>query len=69
MAKSIGKSTVAMYIDGKWVNLGYLASPVSIYQPPNVIGGSLDGATIPQGTRDGQTLVWSYDRQRWVDKT
>ena len=32
----------------------------------NVVGGSLDGASIPSGTRDGQKLVWDATRQRWI---
>jgi hypothetical protein len=32
----------------------------------SVVGGSLDGATIPPGTRDGQRLVWDAVRQRWI---
>lgn len=33
---------------------------------PNVVGGSLDGAAIPPGTRDGQRLVWDAHCQRWI---
>ena len=32
----------------------------------NVVGGSLDGATIPEGTRDGQQYQWDAKLQRWV---
>ena len=32
----------------------------------SVVGGSLDGATIPPGTRDGQKLVWDASLQRWI---
>jgi hypothetical protein len=32
----------------------------------NVVGGSLDGATIPEGTRDGQQYQWNAKLQRWV---
>lgn len=32
----------------------------------NVVGGSLDGATMPAGTRDGQQYRWDADAQRWV---
>ena len=32
----------------------------------SVVGGSLDGAAIPPGTRDGQRLVWDAARQRWI---
>ena len=31
----------------------------------NVVGGSLDGATMPEGTRDGQQYRWDADRRRW----
>lgn len=31
----------------------------------NVVGGSLDGASIPNGTRDGQKLVWDAKANRW----
>lgn len=32
----------------------------------NVIGGSLDGANLPAGTRNGQRLTWDATRQRWI---
>jgi hypothetical protein len=35
-------------------------------QASSVVGGSLDGAAIPPGTRDGQRLVWDAARQRWI---
>lgn len=34
-------------------------------KPANVVGGSLDGASIPNGTRDGQKLVWDAKANRW----
>jgi len=43
-------------------------APKPTDQPANVVGGSLDGAAIPPGTRDGQTLTWSADRLRWIGK-
>ena len=35
-------------------------------QVPNVVGGSLDGASIPSGTQHGQTYRWDARSQRWV---
>lgn len=32
----------------------------------NVVGGSLDGETMPKGTRDGQQYRWDALSQRWV---
>ena len=32
----------------------------------NVVGGSLDGATIPEGTRHGQQYQWDAKLRRWV---
>lgn len=32
----------------------------------NIVGGSLDGASIPDGTRDGQKLTWSEEKKRWL---
>ena len=33
---------------------------------PNVVGGPLDGADIPNGTRDGQEYRWDDRTRRWV---
>ncbi len=35
-------------------------------QVGNVVGGSLDGATMPDGTRDGQQYQWDAKLRRWV---
>lgn len=32
----------------------------------SVLGGSIDGAEIPAGTRHGQRLVWDAKRKRWI---
>ena len=42
------------------------ADTAAVKAVPNVVGGSLDGAAIPNGTRDGQQLTWNYNRQRWI---
>ena len=31
----------------------------------NVVGGSLDGERMPEGTRDGQQYRWDSDKKRW----
>lgn len=40
--------------------------PKKIVTCGNVVGGSLDGASIPDGTRDGQTLRWNSNTERWI---
>ena len=62
---------------GQWVQFGIDAKRdseiVELNERPkqtiacgNVVGGSLDGATIPSGTHNGQRLVWDASRQRWI---
>jgi len=42
-----------------------LREQVDHYQG-NVVGGSLDGAKMPEGTKDGQQYRWDASLRRWI---
>lgn len=65
MAK-LADSCAEIMVEGS--RLEFLSIPVRGNVSGNVIGGSLDGASIPDGTRDGQVLVWDIRKRRWVDQ-
>lgn len=58
---------------GQWKQLGYVIAMEEATEAAkaykvkpldgNVVGGSLDGARMPEGTRDGQTYRW--DGKNW----
>lgn len=61
-----------VFVDGKEVEIGDVVSfSISNRFEPcgNVVGGSLDGAKIPNGTRHGQVLQWDAYHRRWFDKS
>ena len=80
MAKPVGPVWVSIKReDDTWARVGKIVEPyvcTTVARVPmfaythtsSVVGGSLDGAVIPPGTRDGQLLQWDEMRQRWVGK-
>lgn len=78
MARSSGKMTLSVFRDGEWVEIATCRSVTVHYagdvyadilggiEPTgNVIGGPLDGADIPNGTRDGLSYRWDDSAKRW----
>ena len=70
MTGSIGyNGRLTMDVRGRAVSIPVTRFELTVSDsPPNVIGGSLDGAAIPDGTRDGQVLRWDESRRRWLGK-
>ena len=68
MANSIGRGRLSIRVNDQWMSLGEVIGmkvEAKSNDAANVVGGSLDGASIPEGTRDGQQLTWDKQAHRW----